>query len=106
METQAETAKQENMKSKKKENDEGKGGGGAGGGPLKLRDGRNSSLQKGPSFVFRFTKSRTGNGIVDTQWIETRFSNYPTNLGGTCFSFCTESLFLESPKFDLYIVTQ
>ena len=38
METQAETAKQENMKSKKKENEEGKGGGGAGGGPLKLGD--------------------------------------------------------------------
>ena len=40
------------MKSKKNENEEGKGGGGAGGGPLKLRDERNASLQKGSLLCF------------------------------------------------------
>ena len=52
METQAETAKQENMKSKKKENDEGKGGGGAGGGPLKLGDECISTRQNSSTTLY------------------------------------------------------
>ena len=52
METQAETAKQENMKSKKNENEEGKGGGGAGGGPLKLGDECISTRQNSSSTLY------------------------------------------------------